>query len=348
MKRIMKRMVPALAAALCIMLAFAQTPVFSMTAQGEPDGVTRQKLLAFWQQEAFGGLTNGEAVYEIYWGFTPEHYNYGAGHGSYDGTWSTKLVNMSQGGDSFIFAFSYREPVWMEAEMPDGSVICADGYEDIYPELYGDLDLSYTCVSAVKPSCYTDTWNSQRSTHISSAEFDGCELLTEVFLRGQEHLETVSALGCSRLAGFKVNDCACGSIAFKTTGIAAPVYIAAQGEGAVGVDAAGSLCTLYAYSESDNFLGWYNEGGLVSAERVFSTQAGGSYTAVFEEAPAPVLPGDIDCSGVVDMADISMLFSFINGSLPRTFTGLANADANGDGEVNVMDVTAILGIIAAS
>ena len=59
--------------------------------------------------------------------------------------------------------------------------------------------------------------------------------------------------------------------------------------------------------------------------------------------------GDVDCNGVVDMSDISMLFSYLNGgSVQLSEQGVLNADANGDGGVNVMDITAIFNIIANS
>ena len=65
--------------------------------------------------------------------------------------------------------------------------------------------------------------------------------------------------------------------------------------------------------------------------------------------PGDGLLGDVDCNGVVDMSDISMLFSYLNGgSVTISAEGLQNADANGDGSVNVMDITAIFNIIANS
>ena len=61
------------------------------------------------------------------------------------------------------------------------------------------------------------------------------------------------------------------------------------------------------------------------------------------------LLGDVDCNGTVDMSDVSLLFSYLNGgSVDISAQGLANADANQDGSVNVMDITAIFNIIANS
>ena len=67
------------------------------------------------------------------------------------------------------------------------------------------------------------------------------------------------------------------------------------------------------------------------------------------EEPPTGLPGDVDCNGVVDMSDISMLFSYLNGgNVAITDQGMINADVNGDNDVSVMDVTGILSIIANS
>ena len=61
-----------------------------------------------------------------------------------------------------------------------------------------------------------------------------------------------------------------------------------------------------------------------------------------------ILYGDIDGNGVVDMSDVSMLFSYLNGGTELSPEALAAADVNGDGFVNVMDISAIYSIIANS
>ena len=59
-------------------------------------------------------------------------------------------------------------------------------------------------------------------------------------------------------------------------------------------------------------------------------------------------PGDVDCNGVVDMSDISLLFNHLNGAGSLTEQGVINCDGNLDGWVNVMDSTAIFATIANS
>ena len=61
------------------------------------------------------------------------------------------------------------------------------------------------------------------------------------------------------------------------------------------------------------------------------------------------LPGDVDGDGVVTMADVTLLSMYLNGENPQiTAEGMANADANADGTVDIRDIAAIYAIIAAS
>ena len=67
-------------------------------------------------------------------------------------------------------------------------------------------------------------------------------------------------------------------------------------------------------------------------------------------APKPTLtPGDVDGDGLVTMADVTLLSMYLNGENPQiTEPGMANADANEDGTVDIRDIAAIYAIIAAS
>lgn len=61
------------------------------------------------------------------------------------------------------------------------------------------------------------------------------------------------------------------------------------------------------------------------------------------------LAGDVDCSGDVSYADISMLSMYLNGENPLiTEQGWLNADANASGTINISDIAAIYNIIALS
>ncbi len=60
-------------------------------------------------------------------------------------------------------------------------------------------------------------------------------------------------------------------------------------------------------------------------------------------------PGDVDGDGLVTMADVTLLSMYLNGEDPQiTEPGMANADANEDGTVDIRDIAAIYAIIAAS
>ena len=56
------------------------------------------------------------------------------------------------------------------------------------------------------------------------------------------------------------------------------------------------------------------------------------------------LLGDANGDGIVDVADITAIASYILGQVPTGFN-TDNADANQDGEIDVADITATAGII---
>ena len=55
-----------------------------------------------------------------------------------------------------------------------------------------------------------------------------------------------------------------------------------------------------------------------------------------------VLPGDVNGDGRVNVSDVSELINMILGITP---VNMELADINGDGRVNVSDVTALINII---
>ena len=62
-----------------------------------------------------------------------------------------------------------------------------------------------------------------------------------------------------------------------------------------------------------------------------------------------VFAGDVDGDGLVTMADVTILSMYLNGEDPEiSEQGMFNADANGDGGVDIRDIAAIYGIISAS
>ncbi len=70
-------------------------------------------------------------------------------------------------------------------------------------------------------------------------------------------------------------------------------------------------------------------------------------TAVLEPTGPAGLGGDVDCDGLVTMADVTLLAMYLNGEDPEiTAQGLLNADANGDGGADIRDIAAIYAVIA--
>lgn len=64
----------------------------------------------------------------------------------------------------------------------------------------------------------------------------------------------------------------------------------------------------------------------------------------FSQTPATVLMGDANGDGEVNVSDVTSVISFILGKDTESFNAEA-ADVTGDGEINVSDVTAIISII---
>ncbi len=92
------------------------------------------------------------------------------------------------------------------------------------------------------------------------------------------------------------------------------------------------------------------EPGLALYTAEFGSE--GFETQTVEVVLPPVgepLPGDVDCNGVVDLGDVSLLSMFLNGENPEiSASGLQAADANGDGTVDIRDIAAIYAMIANS
>ena len=61
---------------------------------------------------------------------------------------------------------------------------------------------------------------------------------------------------------------------------------------------------------------------------------------IFNEGPTG-LPGDVNCDGKVSMADLSALSAYMLGKGEISPQGMINADVNGDGNINAMDLPLI-------
>lgn len=63
---------------------------------------------------------------------------------------------------------------------------------------------------------------------------------------------------------------------------------------------------------------------------------------IIADLEAPLTPGDVNGDGRVNVSDVTALINMILGLTPMDET---YADVNGDGRVNVSDVTALINII---
>ena len=86
------RLIKALALFVCALLMItAALPAAAYAVPNDNDmESTHEKLYAFWHQEAYGGLNNGEAVYDHEW-VTGVGYEW-TEPPTYDGGWDTVLV----------------------------------------------------------------------------------------------------------------------------------------------------------------------------------------------------------------------------------------------------------------
>lgn len=320
----------ALALLLCMTIGFAAFPAYAIM----PNEPAMDKLNAFWQQEAANGMTNGDAVYDIDWSLPADHYvSFGGNYPKYDGSWSTPLVYMDV-LEGFIFMFGWRVAFWDLIETPNGQ-IAVDGYDYVYPDLYGDLDLSGTNVAAVVPYVFYPEGGDGISTHISSVELDDCSILTDVRLVGQRNLETVSALNDEELESFRVLNCTCKEISFKTVGLAEPLRINTLGNGYVGAEYTVGLSNAIAEQCGDEFIGWYAGGNRVSTMNTVSYSAGGTLTAVFG--------GDANGDHDISSADALIIMRAAMGI--ESGLDVNAVDINVNGGVDSADALSVLRLV---
>lgn len=64
-------------------------------------------------------------------------------------------------------------------------------------------------------------------------------------------------------------------------------------------------------------------------------------TVTYDSTPIAILPGDVNGDGVINVSDLTALISSLNGNTPSAFISKA-ADITGDGKVDVNDVIALV------
>lgn len=322
-----------------VLAAAAALPVFAL--EQTPDFIyydahDMEKLTAFWHQEAYGGLTNGEAAYDFDWPEPSDTFGYcfGCPIGlSYDGGYYTKLLDLPSDyydyGTGFSFGFVWSEDVW-STEYVDGQEYACHGWIEYCPDLYGELDLEDTNVYEVREP-------RTGQTHITSLNLNDCDDLMFVQFSRQDHCTSIEALSCPQLKKLEAEHCPCEHIAFSPAAFEEPVTVNALGPGTVGVNYNQNMLPnrvkLYAYNSTNKFVGWYSNGELVSAERYFTIAQGGDITAYFG--------GDADGDQSITTVDALMVLRMALGitSLPESFSDL---DMNNSGILETSDALTIL------
>ena len=98
-------------------------------------------------------------------------------------------------------------------------------------------------------------------------------------------------------------------------------------------------------AEGYNFRGWYKEPECTNQWDFANFIIPGDMTLYAKWEPVVVSkPGDANGDGNVDVQDVTAIINRILGNNPSPFDA-TNADVNGDGSIDVLDVTAVINII---
>lgn len=318
-----RKSIKALSLVLLISMLLCHAPLAYAAVHTEDD-YGQDKLYAFWQQEAYDGLNNGQAVYDHEW----MDVFYWNGASEYNDTWYTAIVDQHSG--YFNLSFYWERWYGFEEELEDGTILSGEGIDEIYPDLYGMLDLSET---------YIKSLNSPRAdqTHITGIDLDNCPKLNYVTFNGQRHVTGFSALGSEKIKKLELYDSFFRSIAFCPEEANRPFEIAAFGLGSVGVYydinafSGADTAIIYAYADESPFKGWYSSGEMLYAHPVV-TVTGGRYIACFG--------GDANDDGQINASDALFVLRAALGVGVLFDTN--EADTDGSGTVTANDALEIM------
>lgn len=317
----------------CIFMAaamlFLTVPSFSHAELSDYD---KEKLIAFWAQtDPNGEMCNGDRVYAD---LPPsENISLAFGPTSYEpGSWKTALVETTyvQIDDThyrqaFTLGFYYFLKYYASYTTESGELIYVTGFADVFPDLYGPLDLSDTFINVL----YTP---SENQTHIESVMLDNCAALEKIYFRDQETCTALSAVNCPKLELISATNCNYKSIEVQPKGYDKALNIVAVCDGSVGADFTyaddGSTMTVYADGDENAFLGWYCNGDLISTEPEFNYNGTGKLTACFG--------GDADGDGVLSIKDSVVVSRMVLG-LVETGDDISTLDADRNGSLAIAD-----------
>ena len=325
----MRRIKSILAAALAVLVALTVIPA-AFAYPGAPGVLPEDyaKLYNFWQQEAYDGMNNGEAVYDFE---VPDYANPLFGH-SYAGSWYTDLVDQDLYGHWNGFYFRLMFEFYYSFE-DDGTAV--DASIPVTPDLYGDLDLAGTGViefgNRALPG-FTQTYPMPGQTHITGIQLDDCYQLESICFNAQAFCEEISAVNCPALNYVQLINGAFRRIAFDMPENGKTVDAVAFGNGNIGAEYIDGELTLYAYPKGETFIGWFEGGELVSTELEYVRTEGGSLVAVFG--------GDADGDGAVTVADAVLTMRASMGIIQVANSGMLDVDGSED--IDIADALLIM------
>lgn len=291
-----------------------------------------EKLLAFWQHEAYGGFTNAQILYQHEWmpiGENCGYYEFSELPPDYDGGPVTFLMQYSPDSPYFSLALGTRYTHWCVLEDENGVEYSYDEYDFVDPDFYGPLNLSGTHLISLGSPDYD-------KTHITGVNLDNCADLESFTFFGQRYCTEFSAVNCASLLRCQVLDCDFQHIALQPFLFDEPIELASFGSGSVGVTYSvgpqHDSFECWAYPGEGSFLGWYENGECISTELRFYHEGAGSLIACFG--------GDADGNGSITVADAIIALRAAMQLIPDANTSVL--DINGNGTVDVADALMIM------
>lgn len=292
----------------------------------ELSGTDAEKMEAFLHQEtALHGVLNGDACYHA---DIPE----GAGTtfgGSYSGGSSSPLIDYDSDGIGKHFMLSFSIWVFGQIEMPGSGTLYWDDWNwPVCPDFYGPLDLSETSFTHVEN-------RHNNHTHITSICVDNCPNMRWVDVSAQPFCTELSALGCPNLSQIIGCNTALTNIRIQPRMFTTPLVANAFGNGIISElnfnEQENNELILGVNEDNESFLGWFENGVLVSTSARYAVVDGGNISACFG--------GDANEDGNISVADAVIA---LRGTITDdTSMNVSLLDIDGDDSITIVDVIMI-------
>ncbi|MBO4879177.1 MAG: hypothetical protein J5544_02855 [Clostridia bacterium] len=192
-----------------------------------------------------------------------------------------------------------------------------------------------------------------RYNRISELDLTGLDQLTYLIC-SYNQLTSLDLSGCPNLVQLHSNNNLLTELDLSGNPLLPVDRVYALNSGTVGLlfesyqDEYDSFTHAFVYAEgtaNSDFLGWYNEAGdLIStdAEFDFSCIIGAETVLIARFSGSEAIPGDIDMSGAIEVADAIMALRCTMGILELTPEQIEAGDMNESGAIEVSDAIIIL------